>query len=358
MIGEVVYLFAHDVGNEVVRADVGRILGQVAAPLAVRGDHTAPRDLPLHQPLSVEPAVQLTIGGRPVRIQVRIYDVGVVSIVFRIPFEIEAWVQLMRFHCSQLDDGRRIEAASGQLCSEIVRDLGKAILKPAGSTEPEAYTVFVLTDLGGPREVAAWAREQQLQIAGLLSDVESERLSEAQVSEVFRHKQSFEKTDWVIVDWDAALVVDLTGYVDDVLYVIELANLQLEEFRVMDAALDRQLATAYTLLEKRPRFSIGRPATALRHLRALRVDLAKLADEVMHITKFLGDWYLARVYLSVRERFHLEQWRASVAQRLAQLDDLYSVVRAEVNERRMLWLEVIIVVFFAIDLFAILVLRR
>ena len=37
-------------------------------------------------------------------------------------------------------------------------------------------------------------------------------------------------------------------------------------------------------------------------------------------------------------------------QRLAQLDKLYSVVHAEVNERRMLWLEIIIVIFFALDL--------
>jgi hypothetical protein len=38
-----------------------------------------------------------------------------------------------------------------------------------------------------------------------------------------------------------------------------------------------------------------------------------------------------------------------VEQRLAQLDKLYSVVHAEVNERRMLWLEIIIVIFFALD---------
>ena len=41
-------------------------------------------------------------------------------------------------------------------------------------------------------------------------------------------------------------------------------------------------------------------------------------------------------------------------QRLAQLDKLYSVVHAEVNERRMLWLEIIIVIFFTIDLLILL----
>ena len=35
----------------------------------------------------------------------------------------------------------------------------------------------------------------------------------------------------------------------------------------------------------------------LRHLRRFRVDVAKLTDEVTHITKFFGDWHLARVYL-------------------------------------------------------------
>ena len=77
-----------------------------------------------------------------------------------------------------------------------------------------------------------------------------------------------------------------------------------------------------------------------------------------NITKFVGDWYLARVYLAARERFHLDRWRQSVEQRLSQLDQFYSVVQSEVYERRMLWLEILIAVFFAIDLYAIFFLRR
>jgi len=33
--------------------------------------------------------------------------------------------------------------------------------------------------------------------------------------------------------------VDLSGYVDDVIYILELANVQLEELRMMDQTLDR-----------------------------------------------------------------------------------------------------------------------
>ena len=57
--------------------------------------------------------------------------------------------------------------------------------------------------------------------------------------------------------------------------------------------------------------------------------------------------------MRARERFHVGQWHSSVEHRLKQLNDLFSVVRAKVTERRMLWLEIIVLVFFAIDLIAI-----
>ena len=87
------------------------------------------------------------------------------------------------------------------------------------------------------------------------------------------------------------------------------------------------------------------------------MDVTKLADEVTHITKFFGDWYLARVSRGPRGGFHLDQWRASVQERLGQLDGLYGVVQSEQYEHRMLWLELIIVVLFILDLLALLALR-
>jgi hypothetical protein len=145
--------------------------------------------------------------------------------------------------------------------------------------------------------------------------------------------------------------------VEDVLYVRELANFQLEGFHVMDQTLDRYLIKAYEDLERRPFALFGVSSWVLRVLRRFRVDVAKLADEVTHITKFFGDWYLLRVYLSARERFNLDQWRGSVEKRLQQLDQLYSVVQADLNDQRMLWLEIIIVVLFGIEIPAILLLK-
>jgi len=354
MTGEVVYLYAFDVAHEILTSKVHDILSTKPVPFEIRKDRAFPKDVPLYKPLAIEPpAPSACLKGQPMRVWIRIYGVGVVTISLRWPFTSDTLLELLPMHRPTLDSGQSLDLVARDLCIQVRESLKDSLIRPTPMSETEAYTVFCLTDLGNGSDAKRWLDNERRTVAGLLTETAPERLSEAQVNEVLRLERTFETSDLVITDWDAALVVDLTGYVDDVLFVLELANLQLEEFRMMDQALDRYLDRAYDDLERRPWSMLGGSSAVLRELRRFRVDLAKLADEVSHITKFLGDWYLARVYLAARERFHLDQWHSSVEGRLGQLDRLYSVVHGEINERRMLWLEVLIVVFFAIDLFAI-----
>lgn len=350
--GEVVYLYAFDVANEIITQRVQEILSEKPFPFEIRMDRTLPKDMPLYKPLAIEPApLASKFQGFPVRLLIRIYDVGVVTVMLRVGFEAGVLADLMPFHNPKLENGETFDAVAAKLCADVCEGLKDLMVGRTDSpSPPEAYTVFCLTGISGAGDVNAWLNEHRRPVAGLLTETSASQLSEAQVSEVLRIQRTFETSDLTVIDWDAALVVDLTGYVDDALYALELANLQLEEFRVMDRRLDRYLDGAYEDLERRRLPLFGRASKTLHHLRRFRVDVAKLADEVTHITKFFGDWHLARVYLGARDRFYLDQWRASVEQRLAQLDKLYSVVHAEVNERRMLWLEIIIVIFFALDL--------
>jgi len=358
--GEVVYLYAFDVANEILTPRVQEILSEKPFPFEIRMDRTLPKDMPLYKPLAIEPRpLSARLEGFPVRLLVRIYDVGVVTVMMRVEFEANELSDLLPFHNPKLEDGQSLDEVASRLRSQVCDSLKDSMV---GWTEfpaaPEAYTVFCLTEIEGVRDVNTWLNQQRRQVAGLLTETEADHLSEGQVSEVLRIQRSFENSDLTVIDWDAALVADLTGYVDDVLYALELANLQLEEFRVMDRRLDKYLDRAYEDLERRRPPIFGGAAKTLHHLRRFRVDVAKLADEVTHITKFFGDWYLARVYIGARDRFYLDQWRSSVEQRLAQVDKLYSVVHTEVNERRMLWLEVIIVIFFALDLLILILVKR
>ncbi len=88
----------------------------------------------------------------------------------------------------------------------------------------------------------------------------------------------------------------------------------------------------------------------MRELREIRVDLARFSDELSNITKFFGDWHLARIYENISARFHLADWHRTIDQKLKTLDDLYQLLSQDRNNQWMLTLEVAIVLLFIVDL--------
>jgi len=352
MRGEVIYFYAFDVANEIVFGRVRTLLGNAPKPFPLPSGPAAPKDIPFRSPLSAEWPGKVTVLNKAARVRVHVHSVGVISIAIRMDFEITSLGDLFAFHRPTLDDDRSLDVYANDICRRVLDELIDALNGRGAIIEPEAYTVFAIRDLDGEQDTAAWLARNSRDVAGLLSDTIPQRLSDLQAAEALRQQRSFEKTDLVVIDWDAALVVDLSASIEHVLYVLELANLQLEEFRMMDQALDRHLNRAYEDLEARSVTLFGIASSVLRKLRKFRIDVTRLADEVTHISKLFGDWYLARVYMLARERFHLDQWRASVESRLAQLDQLYSVVHSDLNERRMFWLEVIVVILIAVEIVA------
>jgi len=125
-----------------------------------------------------------------------------------------------------------------------------------------------------------------------------------------------------------------------------LANLQLAELEAYDRILDESLVRAYRDLTAR---SSRARATILRELREIRIDLARFSDELSNITKFFGDWHLARIYENISARFHLADWHKTIDGKLRTLDDLYQLLNSDQTNRWMLILEVTIVLLFIID---------
>lgn len=359
MKGEVVYLYAFDVADEIATTNIRDILATKPFHFEIRSDAPFPKDVPLYRPLAIEPReLPALLTGRPVRPLIRVYEIGVISIVLRVAVDFDDLGQLRAFHKPVLENRQTLDEVARELCADVCKSLQDVLIQPSLPSEPEAYTVFCLTDVGGSRPVDQWVVENRRPIAGVLTETEPDLLSEMQCTEVLRIQRAYSTNDIAVIDWDAALVIDITGYMDDVLYVLELANLQLEEYRMMDRRLDNYLNQAYIDVKRRRFGLFGTHSAVLRTLRLFQVDVTKLNDEVTHITKFLGDWFLARVYVGARERFYLEQWRRSVEDRLGQLDRLYSVVSAEVTNQRMVWLEILIVFFCAIDVVAIVFFKR
>jgi uncharacterized Rmd1/YagE family protein len=78
--------------------------------------------------------------------------------------------------------------------------------------------------------------------------------------------------------------------------------------------------------------------------------LARFSDELQNITKFFGEWHLARVYENTARVFHLADWHRAIDEKLRTLDSLYEMLKQDQNHRVMLWLEAAIVLLFIMDL--------
>lgn len=156
---------------------------------------------------------------------------------------------------------------------------------------------------------------------------------------------SYYDNDLAVLDWDAALIVQEPNGLDEILYVLESANLQLAELEAYDRILDTALERSYRDLTQRPR----RGAEVMRELREIRIDLARFSDELSNITKFFGDWHLARIYQNISARFHLADWHRTIDEKLKTLDNLYQLLNQDRISRWMLTLEVTIVLLFVVD---------
>src|SRR5438046_2972797 len=122
---------------------------------------------------------------------------------------------------------------------------------------------------------------------------------------------------------------------------------QFAEEEAYDRILDDALERSYRDLGEKP---LRRKGDVLRELREIRVDLARLSDELSNITKFFGDWHLARIYQNISARFHLGDWHRTIDEKLETLDNLYQLLQHDQTNRWMLMLEATIVLLFVIDL--------
>ena len=354
--GEVVYIYAFDVAYEMTRQPVRELLGQPVAQFAVDASKRSPRQLFFYRPQMVRLPPLERIGPQgPVRVErvIKLLPVGAISISVRVPFSVDEVEDLVGYHDLQFSNGLLNEEVR-RLAEEVRNELASHYIRPVAQlAEEEAYTVFcidspLVTEEGATVGAEAWWRANRRAVASLLTqEPDVDHLSKQEADESTGRFLSYYEHDVVVVDWDAALIVDERQNFDETLHVMELANLQLAELEAYDRLLDDSLDRAYRDLSARP--TRGR-ALVLRELREIRIDLARFSDELSNITKFFGDWHLARIYEAISARFHLSDWHRTIDKKLQTLDDMYQLLAHDHTNRWMLILEVTIVLLFMIDL--------
>lgn len=355
--GEVVYLFAYDIAYEMGRDPIPQLLGAPITPYSVDTSRRSPRHLLFYQPRSARlPAQERTGPNGPMRMEreIKILPIGALSVRFRVPFAVDRLEDLVAFHDLQFASGSLHEEAR-KLAEQARTELAPHILRPIERIpDEEAYTVFCLhgplpSTPGSPQphlRVEAWLETHRRSVAALLTqESDASRLSRQEAFESTSRHLSYYEDDLIVIDWDAALLIDEPAEWEESLYVLELANLQLAELEAYDRLLDASLERTYRDLS----VSVRGRRQLLRDLRELRIDMARFSDELSNISKFFGDWHVARLYEMTAARFHLGDWHRSVNDKLRTVGELHEMLKHDQSNRWMLALEIAVVVLFIID---------
>ena len=358
--GRVIYIYAFDVAYEMTRAPLPQLLGQPVAQFSVDASRRNPRHLFFYRPQMVRlPPMERLGPYGPVRIErsLKLLPVGALSITVSVPFAVQSIEELVVFHDLEFSNGQLTQEVR-QIAEEARAELASYCIKPVAQlAEEEAYTVFCIdapltAEDGRPISAEDWLKQHRRDVAGLLTqESDVNQLSRQEADESTGRFLSYYENDLAVLDWDAALIVQEPGQMDEILYILEVANLQLAELEAYDRILDTALERSYRDLTRQPR----RSRDVMRELREIRVDLARFSDELSNITKFFGDWHLARLYENIAARFHLGDWHRTIDKKLDTLDDLYQILSQDRTNQWMLTLEITIVLLFVVDLILLMI---
>jgi hypothetical protein len=280
-------------------------------------------------------------------VELVVYDFGAVSVIYRMPLG-GKFSDLLSLS-EELYENERLLGESRRRVEELLQLIGPAVSKANITSFVEDYLIFQIEAFEPHVSIQDLTTRYAPQITKILR-AESREPSHDEVCDALSQRISYGENDIAIVDWNAALVVDREP--EDVLAVLEFANVELLEMRFLDQRLDDALGSAYERLSKRTRrwFPIGSDPADLRDISQWQVDSAILFEGVNNALKLLGDQYLARLYRMVAQRFHLQDWDASIIRKLETLQSIYQKISDEIVTRRMEALEWIIIVLIAVSI--------
>jgi len=228
----------------------------------------------------------------------------------------------------------------------LLGPLGPALRRPHLWEGDESYTVtFVQRLEGAPRASELLTRCDLPRL--ILGEPPGVQLSVEQRGEVLRGLHSYTRDDLALIDWNAAFVYEPSGSLD-IPDLLEIANAHLLELRYYDARLDRELAAIYEEVNqrKRPWYSLfsGKYGKLRRRTLALLMELGEFTERVENSLKIIGDIYLARVYETSVRQLRVPDWQHSVNRKQSLVNQVYTLLKAEVDTDRLLWLEITVVV--------------
>lgn len=342
--GTCLALFAYDVGLSVDLDEAQRRITAAKQRGSIRHKRRAPyyfeyQPAPLRVTSEIPPIKVAGFETSPI-VEAVVFDFGGISVAYSIP--LAGPLEDLRGLSDALWDPPDLLRNSREIVESLLRSIGPAVHRPRVSSVVEDYTIYQIRSLADEAPIDDVVSRHAPLIAQILR-AESTPLSAQEIGDALSCQIAYSAEDRTIIDWNATLLFDADA--NDVLSVLEFANIELLELRYLDDQLDVALDQAYETFSRRrraDRLRLSRNMDVGR-IAALQMDSALLYEGVTNALKLLGDQYLARVYRLCSQRLHLDDWNASIQRKLQTIESVYEKLSDREAARRMEVLEWIII---------------
>jgi hypothetical protein len=338
--GSAAALFLFDVCEEMHLDDVRSILG--ARRLGEGLKHAAAEQLFFERP----PVLDTIPGNSDVRVQVKYYDYGVLSVLYTIPFAGE-WAELIALSSRWISE-TDLQTQAEAIAREKVQRIRPALVKPYDRWLGEDYFMFLIREIAGDPSAAQLLGTCGAQIAQVVRG-ESATLADGERTEVLQSAMSYYPDDVVVVGWNAAFVYDSAGF-ETTMQLLEYANSQLLEFRHYDDLLTRELAGAYQTLGKKSLIGRWRLSGEASRLQTVLLDVTELTERADNAIKFLSDMFSARLYRLAASKIGVPDYKSLAKEKLRTAEELYRFLIDQFHQSRTFVLESMVVLILLIEL--------
>ncbi len=293
----------------------------------------------------------LTLHNKSLKVEAfaKIWDYGVLSIMFQVPIEAGTdWDALVETS-ARLETDTLIDEAARFRAQELMNLVRPALRDPHSWQELEDYVIYFFEEIKGIDKCSELL--EKVDVARLI-------LAETQTNLSARSRQAildegtfqYAENDLTVIDWNSAIVVEPSGK-KEVPEVIEFVLTHMMEMRYYDDLLDQKLGTLYDSIEEsRSRFFSNRFTTLSREASARYIEFSEFIERVDNSFKVVGDFYLAKIFRAAGEQFRIPEWEANISRKINLFSNLSELLQGEVNVNRSLWLEITIVVLILFEL--------
>lgn len=266
----------------------------------------------------------------------------------------------------------------GRLLVDRVRELGGTIrkrLEPYAfvkyETLLEAIEVYAMVEArtlpeGGPSGEEFCAQNRRILASIVGGDARLGRLSQFALEEYPVKNLGALREDVVTVRESGAFMhlsvpargprgaVEALADARKVGGLIELAYAQYWSLRSVDLMIQHLQDQAYTFtsgfLRKDPVVTLGAVTRALYRAREEHMAISNIVDDFIEIPAIGYDAYLDALFRRCRDVFGVRERSRTAQERLEDLEKSYETVHAMINERRLMTLEILVLIVIVIEL--------